>query len=156
MIKLLNNPYFLFVSRCILAFIFIFSGIEKIADPAGFSESILNYKLLPESWVNLAGIILPWIELTAGLLLLFGISVKENAFIISSLLIIFIIAVGISIARGLNIDCGCFGTSGGTKVGFTKIGENILLLALGFVLMIYNSTLFSLSKTVETAPRSNP
>ena len=144
--KFLNNPYLLFVSRCILAFIFIFSGIEKIADPAGFSESILNYKLLPETWINIAGITIPWIELTAGVLLLFGISVKENAFIISSLLMIFILAIGISIARNLNIDCGCFGTSGGTKVGFTKIGENIILLGLGVLLMLYNSTFLSLEK----------
>ena len=144
--KFLNNPYLLFVSRCILAFIFIFSGIEKIADPAGFSESILNYKLLPETWINIAGITIPWIELTAGVLLLFGISVKENAFIISSLLLIFILAIGISIARNLNIDCGCFGTSGGTKVGFTKIGENIILLGLGVLLILYNSTFLSLEK----------
>jgi uncharacterized membrane protein YphA (DoxX/SURF4 family) len=144
--KFLSNPYLLFVSRCIIAFIFIFSGIEKIADPAGFSEAILNYKLLPEMWINIAGITIPWIELTAGVLLLFGISVKENAFIISSLLLIFILAIGISVARNLNIDCGCFGTSGGTKVGFTKIGENILLLGLGVLLILYNSTFLSLEK----------
>jgi uncharacterized membrane protein YphA (DoxX/SURF4 family) len=148
--KLFNNSYFLFSARCILAFIFIFSGIEKIADPAGFSEAILNYKLLPEMWINLAGITIPWIELTAGVLLLFGISVKENAFIISTLLLIFILAIGISIARDLNIDCGCFGTSGGTKVGFTKIGENIILLGLGVLLLFYNSTLLSLESRSNT------
>lgn len=145
--RFLSNPYLLFLARCILAFIFIFSGIEKIADPAGFSESILNYKLIPEAAINILGIILPWIELTSGLLLLFGISVKENAFIISALLVIFIFAVGISIARDLNISCGCFGTSAGTKVGFTKIAENLLLLALGVLLVLFNSTLLSISKS---------
>lgn len=146
LLKIFSNQYLLFAFRCILAIVFILSGIEKIADPAGFSESILNYKLLPEAFVNLPGITLPWIELTAGILLLFGISVKENSLIISSLLLVFIMAIGISIARGLNIDCGCFGTSGGTKVGFTKIGENVILFFMGMLLIFFKSSLFSLSK----------
>ncbi len=148
--NILTNPYILFAARCILAFIFIFSGIEKIANPAGFSESIMNYKLIPEASINILGIILPWIELTSGLLLLFGICVKENAFIISALLVVFILAVGISMARDLNISCGCFGTSGGTKVGFTKLGENILLLGLGALLVSYNSTFLSLSRSEQS------
>ena len=52
---------------------------------------------------------------------MFGISVKENSAILSGLLLVFIIAIAISLARGLNIDCGCFGTVGGTKVGIQKI-----------------------------------
>ncbi|MBZ0199675.1 MAG: DoxX family membrane protein [Ignavibacteriaceae bacterium] len=137
--KIISNEYFLLTSRIVLAFVFIFSGIEKINDLQNFSYAITNYKLLPVSIVNVFAISLPWIELIAGVLLLFGISVKENAAIINVLLILFIAAIGISVLRGLNIDCGCFGTAGGQKVGFTKIGENTLLLLLGLQLMFWDS-----------------
>lgn len=142
--KIISNEYFLFVSRTFIAFIFIFSGIEKIGDLQNFSYAITNYKLLPVSLVNIFAISLPWLELTAGLLLLFGVCVKENSAVISALLLIFIVAVAISIMRGLNIDCGCFGTAGGQKVGLIKIGENILLLILCFQLMFFGSKKFTI------------
>jgi len=139
MIKLLHNKYFLLVLRILLAFIFIYAGTEKISNPSDFSQSIANYKLLPILLVNFFAIILPWIELVSGLLLLFGVAVKENSAIISFLLIVFTIAIVISLFRGLNIDCGCFGTIAGTKIGFKKLIENFLLLIFSFILMKYGS-----------------
>jgi putative oxidoreductase len=144
--RIIQNKYLLLTARIILAVVFIFSGIQKISEPAAFAESIMNYKLIPDVLINISSITLPWIELTAGVLLLFGVAVKENAAIISALLGIFIIAIGISVARGLNIDCGCFGTAGGSKVGFGKIGENLLLFGLGVLLIYKNSSFMSLSK----------
>ena len=87
---------------------------------------------------------MPWIELTTGILLLFGVSVKENSAIINGLLVIFIIAIIISLFRGLDINCGCFGTVDGAKVGLQKILENIGLLILGFVLIKFDSDFLSL------------
>ncbi|OGU64645.1 MAG: hypothetical protein A2W30_02270 [Ignavibacteria bacterium RBG_16_36_9] len=132
--------------RLFLGFIFIFAAITKVSDPDGFSQSIYNYKLMPDFIVNLLAIAFPWIELIAGILLVFGISVKENSAILSGLLVVFIIAIGISMARGLNIDCGCFGTVGGTKIGIQKILENIGLLVIGLILIKYDSKYLSLSK----------
>ena len=114
--NVLNNKFLLFVLRTILAFVFIYAAILKIAEPGDFSQAIANYKLLPDILINILGIILPWIEIIAGILLLFGVAVKENSVIISGMLIVFIIAIGISLARGLNIDCGCFGTANGDQI----------------------------------------
>lgn len=142
--KFLTNQYLLFLLRIILGFIFIYSGFIKIIDTQGFSNSISNYKLLPEVFINFFAIILPWIELSSGLLLLLGISVKENAFIINLLLSVFLIAIIISLIRGLDINCGCFGTIGGTKIGTAKLIENCLLLLTGIILMIYDSKILVL------------
>lgn len=130
--------------RIILSLIFIFAGIEKIVNPAAFSESINNYKLFPSILINYSAITIPWIELITGVLLLFGISVKENAAIITTLLIFFTLAVIISLFRGLNIDCGCFGTALGEKVGLQKIVENILLIISGFLLIKSDTAYLSL------------
>ncbi len=146
----LSNKYFLFVLRAILAFVFIYAAIPKIAEPGDFSLAIANYKLLPDISINVLGIILPWIEISAAILLLFGVAVKENSEIISVMLIVFIIAIGISLARGLNIDCGCFGTANGNEIGLIKLLQNIGLLVIGIILIIYNSTFLSMNKTEQT------
>jgi len=144
--NVLNNKYLLLVLRAILAFVFIYAAILKIAEPGDFSQAIANYKLLPDNFINILAIILPWIEISAGLLLLFGVAVKENSIIISGMLVIFIIAIAISLARGLNIDCGCFGTANGNELGSIKLFQNIGLLAIGIILIIYNSTFLSMNK----------
>jgi uncharacterized membrane protein YphA (DoxX/SURF4 family) len=143
--NVLSNKYLLFLFRVIVGFVFIYAGILKISDPAGFSDAINNYKLLPLSFVNFFAITLPWIEVIAGLFLLFGISVKENSFIISVMLVVFILAIVISLGRGLNIECGCFGTSSGTKVGVIKLVENSILLIFSFLLTKFNSVYLSLT-----------
>ena len=142
--KLLSNKYFLLACRIVLGIVFIFAAITKAYEPDGFAQSIANYKLIPFSMVNFLAIILPWIELSAGLLLIFGVSVKENSVILSALLFVFIIAIAISLVRGLDIDCGCFGTVDGTKVGVQKILENVGLLFLGLILIKFDSKHLSL------------
>ena len=141
----LSNKYLLLLFRIIVGFVFIYAGILKISDPAGFSDAINNYKLFPISFVNFFAITLPWIEVVAGLFLIFGVSVKENSFIISTMLIIFLLAIGISLIRGLNIECGCFGTSSGTKVGIIKLVENSILLIFSFVLIKFDSIFLSIT-----------
>ncbi len=143
--KILTNKYLLLVCRIVIGFIFLYAGMEKISDPAGFARAINNYKLLPFSLINIASLILPWIEVITSILLIFGIRVKENAFIISGLLGIFTIAIIISLFRGLNIDCGCFGTLSGTKIGIHKLIENILMLLSGVLLIYFGGGSISLN-----------
>ncbi|MEI6085379.1 MAG: MauE/DoxX family redox-associated membrane protein [Verrucomicrobiota bacterium] len=122
--------WFNFILRLGLGGFFIYAGVEKIIDPAGFAKSIGNYKMLPLDGVNLLAITLPWIEVLGGGLLAIGVWRRGNALLIAGLLIVFIVAVGSAMHRGLNIECGCTGTVGGQKVGFTKIFENLGLLAV--------------------------
>ena len=140
--KLLSNSYLLFFFRIVLGVLFIYAGAEKISDPSGFSTSISNYKLLPIYTVNFFAISMPWIELVAGILLVFGIAVKENAFIINAMLIVFIVAISISLARGLSIDCGCFGK--GNQIGIQKLIENSLMFFAGVLLILYDSKILAL------------
>jgi uncharacterized membrane protein YphA (DoxX/SURF4 family) len=145
--NILNNKQLLLIARILLSFVFIYAAAFKIVDPDSFGQSIVNYKLIPFSTVNILAIVLPWIEITSGLLLLFGISVKENSFILTALLIIFTFAIAISLVRGLNIECGCFGTKAGSKIGIQKIFENAGLIILGSWLIFKDSTNFTLTSS---------
>jgi len=137
--SILTNKYVIIVSRLLLGFVFIYAAVEKIADPEGFAVSISNYRILPTALINIFAVAFPWIELISGILIIYGVCVKENSFIIGSLMLIFTVMVLVAVLRGLDIDCGCFGTGDASKVGLTKIIENI-------VLIVVSINLFKVSK----------
>lgn len=130
--SILANKYLILFSRLILGFIFVYAAVEKISDPDGFAVSISNYRMLPIPLVNIFAIALPWLELITGILLIYGICTKENSFIIGSLMLVFTVMVLIAVLRGLDIECGCFGTGDARKVGLIKIIENLILLIVSF------------------------
>jgi uncharacterized membrane protein YphA (DoxX/SURF4 family) len=132
-----TNKHFLFLVRITISFVFIYAGAEKISDTETFAISISNYRLLPISTLNFFAITLPWLEIITGILLLFGIAVKENSTILCSMLFIFTLAIIISLLRGLSIDCGCFGK--GTQIGLMKLGENLLMIVGLLILIVYDS-----------------
>ncbi len=125
--------YAIAFTRIYLALVFIISGLDKINDLSSFAQSIENYRILPISVINILAIILPWIELVTGVFLLVGIYIKENAFLIFSLLLIFTISIASAVLRNLDIDCGCQGTFDGQKVGILKIIENAALMIVSLL-----------------------
>ena len=144
--KLLSNKYLVLTSRIVLGIVFIFAGAEKIAGPDSFAVAISNYRIFPVFTLNIIAITLPWLEVVAGLLVIFGISIKENSAIIGTLMVAFTVMVFIALLRGLDIDCGCFGTFDAQKVGFQKILENVGLILLSFHVFFFNQNSFSLEQ----------
>jgi len=121
-------------ARWVLGGIFVYAGAAKALDPAAFAEQIKNYHFAPWWAVHPTAIVLPWIELVAGLTLIGGIWVIEAVVVLSVLLGVFIVAAGSAMYRGLDIECGCFG--GEAKVGWSLIARNggLLVLAAGTLL----------------------
>ncbi len=137
--KLLSNKYFLLGSKIIIGLIFVISGIIKISNPFEFVESVNNFKMLPPELVNLFVIIIPWVEFSAGLLLVFNIYPKESATIISGLLVIFTIAIVVALLKSLTFNCGCLGNIFPQEIGALKILENLVLLGLS-INILFNSS----------------
>jgi hypothetical protein len=93
----------------IIGGIFIYAGVLKILDPVGFANDIDNYKMLP--WMFSVGLafFLPWLEVFAGLAVIFRRLYFGGQGILLALVAIFIGASIFAKARGLDITCGCFG-----------------------------------------------
>jgi uncharacterized membrane protein YphA (DoxX/SURF4 family) len=108
----LTHPNLAFVARVVLGCVFIYASLDKIRHPELFAEAVYNYQLSPEVGVNLVAIWLPWLELWSGALLVLGVWVRGSILILSGLLLVFLSAIGINLARGLDIHCGCFTTQG--------------------------------------------
>ena len=87
-------------ARLIMAGIFIYASIDKIAHPAAFAKDVYNYQILPDALINLTALVLPWLELLLGLCLLAGIWLPGAVLAVNGLLIVFLAALVFNLARG--------------------------------------------------------
>jgi len=95
-----------------LAAIFLAAALPKILDPSSFAFDISHYALVPDLLVNPMAAVLPWIEAVTGLALLSGFAAEGAVLLANLMLLTFLGALGWALAKGLDIDCGCFGHSG--------------------------------------------
>lgn len=98
-------------ARFFLGFIFVYASIDKILHPAAFAETIHNYQILPDLLINVAAVVLPWLEFVIGSLLILGLWMPGAVFTCNGLLLVFFATLVFNLARGLDIDCGCFSAS---------------------------------------------
>jgi uncharacterized membrane protein YphA (DoxX/SURF4 family) len=117
--------------RVALGVMFICAAWPKLVDPRGFSDSINHYRLLPVPVERVAALVLPALELVVGISLIVGVLDAGASALAVLMLVVFTAAIGVALARGLDITCGCFETHGkGPKVGMEKILENVAMLAV--------------------------
>jgi uncharacterized membrane protein YphA (DoxX/SURF4 family) len=116
-------------ARLILAGIFIYAGLDKIAHPAAFAKNVYNYQILPDALINLTALVLPWLEVFLGLCLLAGLWLPGAVLAANGLLGVFLAALVFNLARGLDIYCGCF--SAGSEAPAMFVGW-YLLRDMGF------------------------
>ena len=109
--KFVQNDYLSLLVRLFIGGIFIYASIDKIAHPSEFARIVYNYHLAPGDLINLVAIILPWVELICGLSVILGLYKEGGILIITFLTAVFIIAIGINVIRGVDLECGCFTVS---------------------------------------------
>lgn len=114
------------LARLVLAGVFVVAGGIKVADPAGSVRAVQAYDLLPAGLARLVGYGLPFFEIALGLLLLLGLATRLAAAGGAVLLVVFVGGVASAWARGLSIDCGCFGGGGTVAPGETRYLQEIL------------------------------
>jgi uncharacterized membrane protein YphA (DoxX/SURF4 family) len=130
----LTHPNAALAARVMLGCVFIYASLYKIRQPDLFAETVYNYQLTPEVAVNLVAIWLPWVELFAGGLLVLGLWVRGSVLLLNGLLVLFLGALGISLARGLDIHCGCFGAQSGHSMSIVTLLRDSVFLLLGLYL----------------------
>lgn len=105
----LFHPRVTLAARLILGLIFLLAALPKISDPPGFAKAIWAYELVPAWGLNLLALGLPWLECFAGLALVLGFWVRAASLWVGVMLLAFILALAINLARRHPVDCGCFG-----------------------------------------------
>lgn len=145
------------VGRLLLGAVLLVAGGLKAFVPAEAASAVAAYKILPTSLAHIVGYALPWLEIAIALLLITGISMRLASIVAGSIMVLFIAAIISVWARGLLIDCGCFGGGGAIdpslaaqvhKTYALEIARDIGLACTALYLYFFPYGLFSVEKSV--------
>ena len=106
------QPVITLLARLVLGGVLLAAGGLKVFKPTESANAVAAYKLMPTELAHLIGYALPWLEVAIGLLLILGIMVRPAAILSGLIMVVFIGAIASVWARGMLIDCGCFGGGG--------------------------------------------
>jgi uncharacterized membrane protein YphA (DoxX/SURF4 family) len=123
--------------------VFLYACWDKILEPRKFAGIVYRYQVIGPSAAlgflpaNLLAVTLPWVELVVGLVLIGGFWRREAATVAGAMLVMFLAAVGIATAQGIDLqNCGCFSVDehGGRGAGWILVVGDLALLAACAVL----------------------
>jgi uncharacterized membrane protein YphA (DoxX/SURF4 family) len=142
--------YFNFLARWTLGGVLLFASWDKLHHPATFARAVYNFQILPDPLVNLTAIVLPWLELVLGLLLVAGVWLPGALVWCNLLLATFTGAMLFNLARGVDVQCGCFNASStSAMIGLWDVLRDLSLLALALYLLV---ALFTTGTRRKKAP----
>jgi putative oxidoreductase len=118
----------LIAARLVVGAVFVVAGALKLRDPLGFANDVANYQLMP-ALAPLLAATLPALEIVVGVALLaLGAPWRRAAALCAAaMMAMFTVAAGSAYARGLDVACGCFGSTGGA-VGWTTVVRDLALV----------------------------
>jgi len=132
------------VVRLGAAAVWIVAGVAKIPDIEGFRVQVERYLILPHVFAVPFAYLLPFFEVGLGLYLGAGLFVRGSAFVGSAVMVLFLVAQVQAWARGLSIDCGCFGTLSQTRVGLMSVLRDLALGLPTFVMAAFPARVLSI------------
>jgi len=144
-VKWLRHPALHGLLGLVVGGVFLYACWDKILEPRKFAAIVYRYQVIGPSQTlgflpaNLLAVTLPWVELLVGALLVTGFWRREAAALAGGLLIVFLAAVGIATAQGIDLqNCGCFSVAehGGRAAGWTLVAGDLALLLVCAVLAL--------------------
>ena len=128
--RILGNRKILAILRLAVAAAFIVASWEKILYPDTFASIIEGYKILPIAVVPLVAVWLPWTQLVASVALVVGAWTRAIGLLFSGLTFVFIAGLVQAMARGIDIQCGCFSLDPEAAArSWASLWQEFLLLA---------------------------
>lgn len=98
--------------RLLLGGTLLVAGGLKVGNAAASARAVQAYQLLPFEFAAYVGYLLPILEVMVGVLLITGLFTRTAAVIGVILMAAFVFGIAWAWAKGLSIDCGCFGGGG--------------------------------------------
>lgn len=145
-----RRDWFALLARLVLGGVLVVAGALKIGHPAASARAVQAYHLLPYDVARLVGYGLPLLKIIVGALLILGLLTRAAAVVGSLLMVAFLVGIISAWARGLAIDCGCFGGGGTIAKADTAYPQEVArdtgLLLLGLFLSWRPSSALSLDR----------
>ena len=142
------------LARLVVGGVWLWAGLIKIPHPEASVTAVRAYQLLPLDLVPFVGRVLPIVEVLVGALLLLGFLTRFSGLVSALLQIGFIIGIASVWARGIAIECGCFGDGGAVAWETARakypweIARDVGLLALSAYLVWRPRTPYSVDNVV--------
>jgi uncharacterized membrane protein YphA (DoxX/SURF4 family) len=147
------------VFRLVLGGVLLAAGLLKYQHLDKSQMAVRAYELLPIALANFLGIVLPFLEIAVGILLIIGAAVRVSALISGLLMLAFSIGIAQAWARGLSIDCGCFGGGGqvapGTASYLPELVRDAGLALMAFYLFRFPQSKFGLDRHTSDGDQNN-
>ncbi|QDO88873.1 DoxX family membrane protein [Ornithinimicrobium ciconiae] len=138
--------------RLALGGVLLAAGLLKVGDTTGSIQSVVAYRLFDYQLAEMIGLMLPVVEIALGLLLVLGLLTRWSAALGALLMVVFIAGIASAWARGLAIDCGCFGTGGPVDPSETaylsEIVRDAALFGAGLWLVVRPRSLLALDTLI--------
>jgi len=113
---------------------FVYAGWVKAQDPLGFADSVASFAVLPTALINPFALATPIFEIAAGILVIIGRPLRVGALALMVLTAVFCVALVQALARGLTVNCGCFGPSASTTNPWLDLVRDIGIIAACVIL----------------------
>lgn len=153
------QPWIGFVFRVVLGGVLLVAGLLKYQHLDKSQMAVRAYELLPIALANFLGIVLPYLEIAIGILLIIGAAVRVSAVISGLLMFAFSIGIAQAWARGLSIDCGCFGGGGqvapGTANYLPELVRDAGLALMAIYLFRFPQSKFGLDRHTSNGDQNN-
>lgn len=139
--------------QLLLGVLLLFSAYQKLklgvddpitreylpSGPMTFALAVKSFELVPIAWVPSFAFVVAWIEAVVGVALVVGLWTRAAGLLALLMLLSFTAAVVSVILRKMDLSCGCFGRfklicQG--PVGWCKVGENLVLIAMAYAIAL--------------------
>jgi putative oxidoreductase len=140
------------VARVYLGGVFVLASLHKIAHPADFALDVATYDILPLFLVNFMAITLPWLELVSGILMITGYKSRASAWLITGMMVMFLVALAIALSNGLDMSCGCFASSSVDKsdaISKLTVLRDLSWLLLSLYILWFDSRPIGVEKIIR-------
>ncbi len=148
----LTHPWLTVRVQIVLGLLFVAAALPKVVDPPSFAHMIYNYRIVPASLVNIMALVMPWVELLAGMALILGLWRRSANALMAILLVIFIVAITINLARGNVIDCGCFDVHAAGRSNAQRLADMKLDILRDIGMLLLSLQLWYGVRRQEMAP----
>ncbi len=148
------------LARLVVGGVWLWAGLLKISDPEASVTAVRGYQLLPAGVAEVVGRSLPTIEVALGAVLVLGLFHRAAGAVSALLQLAFVVGIASVWARGIAINCGCFGDGGPNPDAFGQypweIARDTGLLAASLLLVLLRRTAWSLDSLVRGPDPHDP
>jgi uncharacterized membrane protein YphA (DoxX/SURF4 family) len=127
------------VARLVVGGVWLWAGLLKVTETEASVTAVRGYQLLSPSLADAVGRVLPMVEVVLGACLILGLLTRVAGGVSALLQLAFIVGIASVWARGISINCGCFGDGGPNPDAISQypweIARDVGLLALSLFLI---------------------